>query len=965
MDERGRVLVIDGDLESNTADVLRADDRAVGVAVSGVDGLRQASRSYPDLVIVDLDLADLPGIEVVRALRETRDRRLAAVPVIITAAASRASERLIVRLGGAFTHLTKPIAAADLLREVERGLDIGPEPLGRRRRQARTLRALTSDPDDGSVADALVSSAAIFGIGPDGTCLFANDKTVEMYGYRLHEMIGQPLHELIHHSRRDGSPQPVEESSIHEALAERRPRAVELDVFWHRDGSPIWASYSVVPSLEGDEVTGAVVTISSFTSTVQAAQAAVARFRALVQNSSEIVLVLGREETITYAGAAVQRVAGYRPDDLTGTSVVELVHPDDRSHFSATVASRLADPDDSTPVEFRVRFADGTWHWIDATLTDLCDDPAVGGVVINARDVTSRHQALESLRASEERYRTIVETAHEGIWIADLDGLVLFANPTLASLLGYESPAEIIGRSAFEVMTPEENANARRNLAKRKAGKSGVYERRFARPDGTEVWVRVAGTPLHDSAGTVTGSLAVLTDMTATRQAAENLRRQALHDGLTGLVNRAGLNETFFPGVRRGSTGRNLKAALLLIDLDRFQEINASLGHGAGDEVLKEFARRLVSVTSPSDVVARTGGDEFAVLAPGLSGPTEAVELARTILGISAQPFAAAGMQVAVSASIGVAHAPTHTDDFKILFQDADVAVHQAKDAGRGTWAIYDPTDNDNRPARLGLIVDLRQAIAQEELTLHYQPKVDLTTGEVLGVEALARWTHPTRGSVPPGEFMPLAEHSGLAGPLSVWALTTALAQCAAWQAVGLHLPVAVNITPSEFRHASFASMVADALTKSTVPPGDLTIEITEASLVEASPTVESNLATLQRLGVRLSIDDFGTGYSTLSYLNRLPIDEVKIDQSFVLGVVDDERDARIVEAITALGHSLGLLTVAEGIESDAIEAVLRPLGCAGQGFEICPPRPADEITEWCLARAGAGRSEEMAADKT
>jgi diguanylate cyclase (GGDEF)-like protein/PAS domain S-box-containing protein len=438
---------------------------------------------------------------------------------------------------------------------------------------------------------------------------------------------------------------------------------------------------------------------------------------------------------------------------------------------------------------------------------------------------------------------------------------------------------------------------------------------------------------------------------TGAAQAEAALAHQAAHDGLTGLPNRT-LLRTRLQQVLPGSD-KNDRApmALLLLDLDRFKEVNDTLGHQVGDVLLQQIGCRLQGAVRAADLVARLGGDEFAVLLPATDAAGAAL-VAECLVRVLQAPFVLEGQPIDVDASIGIAVAPEHGQDADTVLRCADVAMYQAKRAGTGV-ALYSAADDEHRPDRLALLGELRNAIDNDELLLHYQPKLDLRDGKLIGVEALVRWQHPQRGFMPPMEFIPLAEQTGLIHPLSRWVLEAALKQHQAWRRVGIDVPVAVNLSRRTLHDPQLPAMVADALARWDVAAGALVLEITESSLMADPVRAGENLSQLRGLGVRISIDDFGTGYSSLASLKNLSVDELKIDQSFVQAMASDVSSRAIVRAIIDLADALKLRVVAEGVEDRATWDVLAGLGCEiAQGYFLSRPLAADTLEAW-LVQAG------------
>ncbi|HEX2111401.1 MAG TPA: EAL domain-containing protein [Gaiellaceae bacterium] len=434
------------------------------------------------------------------------------------------------------------------------------------------------------------------------------------------------------------------------------------------------------------------------------------------------------------------------------------------------------------------------------------------------------------------------------------------------------------------------------------------------------------------------------------RQADEN-QWQALHDALTGLPNRTLFRDRLLQALAAARRDGS-QAAVMLLDLDRFKEVNDTLGHGSGDLLLTELARRLREVVRESDTIARLGGDEFAVMLPRVQAHTDPVDAAVRIVRALDRPFVLQEVPIAVEASIGIAIFPQHGSDVDTLLQRADVAMYAAK-GGHGAYAVYDPANDDYSPGRLRLIAELRRAIDEGELTLHYQPKEALASGEVVGAEALVRWQHPERGLLAPGEFLPVAQHTNLIRPLTLYVLDAALSQCAAWRRDGLELHVAVNLSSRSLLDVELPADVERLLAKWELDGDALELEITETTIMADPLRAAAVLDGLNLLGVRIAIDDFGTGYSSLAYLSGLPVDEIKIDRSFVTAMNESASHAVIVRSTIDLGRNLGLDVVAEGVETAEVREALRDLGCdAAQGFFLSRPVPPADLAAWLRARA-------------
>ncbi len=413
---------------------------------------------------------------------------------------------------------------------------------------------------------------------------------------------------------------------------------------------------------------------------------------------------------------------------------------------------------------------------------------------------------------------------------------------------------------------------------------------------------------------------------------------QAVHDALTGLPNRVLFRERVEEAIRGES------CTVMLMDLNHFKEINDTLGHHQGDRLLQEVGARLRATLRDGDTVARLGGDEFGILLHGAVGQGHAAAVAESLLARLREPFLVDGTSLQVGGSIGLARHPEHGSDVETLIQRADIAMYAAKGASSG-HATFEPSQDHHSPRRLALAADLRGAIERGELVLAFQPKAELRTGRIVGVEALARWEHPELGTVDPVEFIPIAEQTGLIIALTTSALGTALERVAAWRALGHDLTIAVNLSARSFLDARLAEEIPQLLARHAVPPACLELEITESMLMHDPERARETLDRLAAVGVGLSVDDFGTGYSSLAHLKRLPVDTIKIDKSFVLDMDEDEADEAIVRSTIELAHNLGLRVVAEGVESAATWLRLAALGCdLAQGFHLARPLPADAV---------------------
>ena len=548
------------------------------------------------------------------------------------------------------------------------------------------------------------------------------------------------------------------------------------------------------------------------------------RFRSLVQHASDVVAVLGPDGTARYVSPAIQHVLGYRPEDLIGTSVFDRIHPDDLPHARAQLTEIVLGRGAMPPTQFRYRRADGSWVYVEATATNLLDNPAVGGIVINARDISERKR--------------------------------------------------------FE----------------------------------------------------------------------KELVHQAYHDPLTGLPNRVFLQRRLAHSLAQAARERT-RVALLFIDLDNFKLINDSLGHDAGDRVLSELGKRLLGCIRCGDMAARFGGDEFMVLINGTPGTDAALAAADRLAATLAEPFVVDGHELVITTSIGVALGGDPDDRPEDLIRNADAAMHRAKLLGKARRVVFDPAMYAQAVERLALERDLRHGLERGEFQIYYQPVLDVRTRRPVEVEALVRWHHPERGLISPGEFIPIAEETGLIVPLGHWVLAEACRQLAAWRTAFPDCApsaVSVNLSARQFRHPSLTADIAQILAETGLPPASLKLEITESVMMDDTASTLEALRDLKQLGVQLAVDDFGTGYSSLSYLKRFPTDAMKIDRSFARGLDQSREDQALVEAMIAAANALRLQVTVEGVETEEQLEFLERVGCdLVQGFLFAPPMPPDEVARF------------------
>ena len=578
-------------------------------------------------------------------------------------------------------------------------------------------------------------------------------------------------------------------------------------------------------------------------------------------------------------------------------------------------------------------------------------------LVAAVRDITARLHAEVVLRESEERFRVAFNQAAVGLAHVAPDGRWLMVNRKLCEIVGY-SQAEMLNMRFQDITHPEDViadyalAQCMRNWELDEQSR----EKRYLHKSGYYIWVNLTTSTVRDANGKPKYYSTVIEDISRRKQIEEELLHLANHDALTGLPNRwlllDRLSQALVFANRVGT-----QVAVLLIDLDRFKNINDSLGHEVGDKIIREIGRRLSACTSTGDTVARLSGDEFALIRPDVIREEAVAVLAQHILAGLSQPMQIEGHEFYPTASIGIGIYPRDGRDGQALLKNADTAMYRAKDAGRNNFQFYAHEMNARALDRLKLESGLRRALERDEFVLHYQPQMDIASGRIVGVEALLRWAPPGQPMVFPNEFIPIAEETGFIVQIGEWVLRTACMQAYAWRDSGLFgaLRIGVNLSARQFRQQAVADMVSQVLSATGCSPAALELEITESVVMEDPEAATLTLQKLSEMGVHLSIDDFGTGYSSLSYLKRFPINSLKIDKSFVRDITTDADDAAIAKAVIALAHSLKLKVIAEGVETQEQLAFLRVQECDYmQGYLLSRPLAIDELEQLLRCRAAA-----------
>jgi len=688
--------------------------------------------------------------------------------------------------------------------------------------------------------------------------------------------------------------------------------------------------------LDDPVIGGIVVAVHDVTDLVNAE----ARATALAEHVSDVLVITDAEARITWTSPAVQRVLGFSPERLVGMDALTMIHPDDRSLVAERMAAVVSDASYSIPTELRVVAADGTTRWFEAAGANRLEDPALRGLVVSMHDITERREAEVALRDSEARNRNILETAADAIITVDETGRIEGFNRAAEQI--FRAPAaEVIGGPYSDLLPASSLAVLRHKTAEGADMAVDPIELMVTRRSGEAFpsqislsSVEVEGRRLYT---------AIVRDITEQKRIEGRLETMALHDELTGLPNRRLLVDRIHEAIARARRWGS-PVAVMFLDLDRFKLVNDSLGHDVGDLLLVLVAARIRAAIRETDTLARLGGDEFVILCESLHGMDSVSELAVRVAASLEAPFTVGGEEVFVTASLGIVVWDGGDETPVDLLRAADTAMYRAKDHGRARFELFDEAMQAWVSARLELESGLRHAIEREELRVHYQPIVSFDGGRVTHLEALARWDRPNAGIVMPDEFIGIAEETGLIVAVGEWILHRVVADCSAWQDVAPGVGASVNVSARQLTTGDFRAAVRTALDETGLDPRLLTLEITESVLLDDTARNLAEIRELRSLGVRLALDDFGTGFSSLTYLRRLPIDALKIDESFVSSIDTETGDTVLLRTIVELGRAYELDVVAEGIDSPSKLEALRAMGCRyGQGYLFGRPAPVHD----------------------
>lgn len=666
-------------------------------------------------------------------------------------------------------------------------------------------------------------------------------------------------------------------------------------------------------------------------------------FRALTEDSVDIIAIVDERGELSYVSPSASRILGYTQNELRQRPLGQFIHQRDmrRAVNNLRLALRCA----GAPVwaELRVRGKTGGWRVLETSFKAISLDASTPVVVINARDVTERHKH----EAQRQQLSSAVEQTADLIMITNRQGIIEYVNPAFSLVTGYHRQEVLGARPSIlrsGVMSLEFYRTMWQTILSGQSFSDILINRNKS---GKLYYEEKTITPLKNRLGEITHFVSTGKDITERMEAQEQLQHLAHHDVLTGLPNRALMRDRLIQAIQRARRGAH-NVALLFMDLDNFKVINDTLGHEIGDLLLQDVARRLQICLRDKDTIARLGGDEFVVILEDLNGSAEVCRVAQKLIDSLATPFSLKRNELYVTTSIGITLYPADGDKLDTLISNADAAMYRAKACGGNRYEFFTPEMATKISARLALEGDLRRAHQNTEWRLHYQPRVQLTTGRVVSVEALLRWQQADSHLISPGEFIDSLEQTGLIVPVGEWVLKQVCEDLRAWQQAGLSdLRVSINLSARQLRDPNLIRSIERMLSEHKVAYSALEFEITEGSLLEDMRDSVAVLLRLRKKGCSIAVDDFGTGYSSLSYLRRLPIDRVKIDQSFVAALPKPE-DAAITRTIIELAHSLGLKVTAEGVETDRQLGVLRGYGCdQAQGYLFAKPLSAAALGAW------------------
>jgi len=782
------------------------------------------------------------------------------------------------------------------------------------------------------------SPVGVLAYRQDGQCVLANPVAAQLVGGTLEQLLGQNFHR-IDSWRRGG----FYDLAV-QTLAEDRRMEMEAR-FTSSFGKELWVRAQCSPFASRGE-SHLLLILQDITEQRHAAEALVERervFRSLADNVPDNIARWDGEGQIIYLNRSLEQTLGLSAAEMLGKPQEEI-WPDGRFDALLDAVRQVARSGESRDYDLIFPGPDGQprYHMI-RMVPELAQDERIVSVLGVGRDLTVHKRTIEQLHLAA----SVFHNSAEGVMITDADSIILSVNPAFSKITGY-SVAEAVGRRPSMLRSEHHKAEFYGEIWRMLNNEGHWQGEIWNRNKNGEAYLQwMTINRIDNDEGNPVRYVSVFHDVTDIRRKDERIHHLAFHDALTGLPNRTLFLERLQHAISR-SQRESRRLSVTFIDLDRFKSVNDALGHDVGDLLLQEVARRVQGRLRAMDTVARLGGDEFVLLMEDLDKASHCASLAEQLIAEIRLPMQLCGHSVEIGASMGMAFFPEDGDDPLELMKRADMAMYAAKAAGRNTYRFFQEAMLERTSRRLNMEMDLRRAIADGGLELHYQPKVSLLTAQPVGVEALVRWRHPVHGLLPPGEFISLAEESGLIVALGDWVLDQACRQAAILHQLGWKLPIAVNVSARQLDTGDLVERISTLVARHGITAKDLEIELTESTVMANPASAVILLTRLRDLGVTVAVDDFGTGYSSLAYLRRLPIDVLKIDRSFVMDADRDDEDAQIVRTIVALGQALHLTLVAEGIENEQQAELLRGLGCdIAQGYFYSRPLTETDLVSW------------------
>ena len=842
---------------------------------------------------------------------------------------------------------TGPLEPDDELFEVMK--HVGAQ-LGRVVERSRARDAIR---DSGERARGIVETANDAFVGMDGQGFITdwNAKAEALFGWPHDEVVGRSLAEtLIPPRLRAAHANAVTryQDTEHPTIINR---TVELPAL-HRDGHEIPIELTVWPLVQNGGLT-----FNAFLRDMterKNAQEEIARTRDFAQTVAfgtiDGVFAFDPEMKLTEWNPAMERISGIPRARALGRDSSDVFSSLQDSGAQGLLRAALEGRAAGFSDVAHVHSETGECSFYDGSFAPLFGKEGVVGGVAVLHDITGRKLLEDQLRETSERisnaFSHTFNNALTGMATVSLDGRFEQVNPALCSLLGH-SEEELLAKTTEEVTHEDHRSAEGAHMEGLLSGSISSYqlEKQLLHSSGRAVWVLIVASAVTDSSGRLLHLIHQVADISQRKQAEEQLTHQALHDSLTGLANRTLLLDRLEHALARSQRWTIGSLAVMFVDFDRFKVINDGLGHEAGDKVLVAMARRLEGLVRPSDTVARFGGDEFVILCEEVESLDQAREIATRITEAVANPVQLGSTEAVLSASIGIALSSSPDDPPEALVRGADAAMYKAKESGRGRYEVFDDSLGNGGVQRLEIENELRSALENGELRLYYQPQVRLSEGRIVGAEALIRWQHPRRGLLAPNEFIPIAEECGLIVDIDAWVVKDACRTLGRWAEKGWNrMSLSVNVSAQSLSRPAFGALVRTELASSG-HPCCLCLEITERIFMGVGRSTMETISGLRELGVGLALDDFGTGYSSLSYLKRFPVDVLKVDRSFVQGIVHDSNDSAIAATVITLAHNMDLAAIAEGVETEDQLDQLKTLGCdLAQGFHLGRPQPPEDL---------------------